>query len=92
MAYVSNLKPSHRPPTPSLNNGRVQRNSRRAFFGSGKQVLSTPQIMRWTHPRPSPVGRHRQRQSLRRVLDRYSGRGAGVGRPILWRLRNSGEK
>src|SRR6266511_2058125 len=56
MAHVSNLKPWHRPPTPSLDRGPIQRRARRAFVGSGKQVLSTSEIMRWTHPRPRPVG------------------------------------
>jgi hypothetical protein len=92
MAHVNNLKPWHRPPTPSLDNGPIQQRARRAFFGSGKQVLSTSEIMQWTHPRPRPVGgRHRQRQSLRRVLDRYCiriGRAGGMGRPILWKLKD----
>ena len=52
MAYVSNLSPSHRPPQPSLNNGPVQRRVRRAFVATGQSVLSTTQIMDWSHPRP----------------------------------------
>jgi hypothetical protein len=70
----------------------IQRRARRAFVGSGKQVWSTSEIMRWMHPRPRPIGgRYRQRQSLRRVLERYCervGRSASVGRPILSRLKD----
>jgi hypothetical protein len=31
------------------------------------------------------------RRALERIADRV-GRGTSIGRPILWRLRNSGEK
>jgi hypothetical protein len=86
MAHVSNLDPSRRPPRPSLNNGPIQRRARRAFLGSGMEVMTTPQIARWTHPR----GTSRRYRYLREVLRRYCekvGRSAGVGRPWLWRLK-----
>src|SRR5512133_512221 len=54
MACIANLSPSHRPPQPSLNNGPVQRRLRRAFVATGQSVLSTTQIMDWSHPRPVP--------------------------------------
>ena len=91
MARPYNLSPLHRPPQPSLDRGPVQRRARRAFIASGLEVMSTPQIAEWTHPRGTSR-RHAYRY-LRDVLERYcirAARGSGVGRPILWRLRNSG--
>jgi len=94
MARVGNLSPLHRPPTPSLDRGPVQRRVRRAFIAMDKPVLSTSQIVEWTHPRPG-TDRHHARRSVRRVCERYCVRvgcsDTGSGRPILWRLRNSGE-
>ena len=90
MACIANLSPSHRPPQPSLNNGPVQRRVRRAFVATGQSVLSTTQIMDWSHPRPG-TNWHHARRSVRRVCERYCervGRGTGIGRPLLWRLRN----
>jgi hypothetical protein len=52
MADVCNLSPLHRPPTPSLDRGPVQRRVCRAFIAMDKPVLSTSQIVEWTHPRP----------------------------------------
>jgi len=52
MGHVCNLSPLHRPPTPSLDRGPVQRRVRRAFIAMDKPVLSTSQIVEWTHPRP----------------------------------------
>src|SRR6266550_8483520 len=69
MAYVCNLSPSHRPPQPSLKNGPVQRRVRRAFVATGQSVLSTTQIMDWSHPRPG-TNRHHARRSVRRVCTR----------------------
>jgi hypothetical protein len=40
MARVYNLSPSHRPPQPSLNNGRVQKRIRRAYVATGLRVMS----------------------------------------------------
>jgi hypothetical protein len=94
MACIANLSPSHRPPQPSLNNGPVQRRVRRAFVAMDKPVLSTSQIVAWTHPRPW-TDRHHARRSVRRVCERYCERvgrsPTGSGRAVLWRLRNSGD-
>jgi hypothetical protein len=70
MAHVCNLSPLHRPPTPSLDRGPVQRRVRRAFIATGKPVLSTSQIVEWTHPRPG-TDWHDARRSVRRVCERY---------------------
>ena len=94
MAHVCNLSPLHRPPTPSLDNGPVKHRVRREFIATGKPVLSTSQIVEWTHPRPG-TDRHYARRFVRRICERYCervGRGdSGSGRPILWRLRDSAE-
>ena len=66
MAHVCNLSPLHRPPTPSLDCGPVQRRVRRAFMAADKPVLSTSQIVEWLHPRPG-TDRHHARRSVRRV-------------------------
>jgi hypothetical protein len=89
MAHVSNLSPSDRPPTPSLDRGPIQVRTWRAFIGSGLEVMSTPQIAEWTHPRGTSR-RHAYRH-VRDVCERYcvrAGRASTVGRPILWRLRD----
>jgi hypothetical protein len=92
MVHVCNISPSHRPPTPSLDRGPVQRRARRAFIATGLTVMTTTQIAEWTHPRATSR-RHAYRY-LRDVLERYCvrvGRGAGRGPPILWKLRDSNE-
>jgi hypothetical protein len=92
MAHVCNLSPLHRPPTPSLDRGPVQRRVRRAFIAADKRVLSTSQIVEWSHPCPG-TDWHHARRSVRRVCERYCervGRHTGSGRPILWRLRHTG--
>ena len=94
MAHVCNLSPLHRPPTPSLDNGPVQRRVRRAFIATNKPVLSTSQIVEWSHPRPG-TDWHHARRSVRRVCERYCERvgrsDSGSGRAILWRLRDRPE-
>ena len=42
------LSPWHRPPRPSLDRGPVRVRVRRAFVGSGLEVMSTSEIMQWT--------------------------------------------
>jgi hypothetical protein len=89
MAHVCNISPSHRPPRPSLDRGPVQRRARRAFLASGMEMLSTPQIAEWTHPRGT--SRRNAYRYLRDVLERYcirAARDSGVGRPLLWKLRD----
>ena len=93
MAPAGNLSPLNRPPQPALDSGRVQKRIRRAYVATGKLVLSTSELMRWTHPRPGG-NRHNHRRAIRGAAERYCvrvGRGSGVGRPIQWRLRNSAD-
>jgi hypothetical protein len=83
-----NVSPWQRISRPSLNNGPIQRRVRRAFLGTGSRLLSTSQLLEWTHPRPG--NKHNHRRSIRRVAERYCervGRDRSVGRPALWRLR-----
>jgi hypothetical protein len=88
MPLSANLLPKFRPPTPSLNRGPIQVRARRAFIGSGLEVMSTPEIAAWVYVRKPP-----QRYAhLRRVLARYAervGRGSDWGSPILWRLKHT---
>jgi hypothetical protein len=65
MARGGNLSPLHRPPTPSLDRGPIQRRVRRAFIAWGKAVFSTSQLIQWTHPRARGTG-HNKRRSVRR--------------------------
>src|SRR5262249_30875403 len=92
MACIDNLTPGlHRPPTPSLDRGPIQRRVRRAFVGTGRAVLSTSQLLEWAYPRARGT-RHDMRHAIRRVCERYCekvGRDTSIGRPILWRLRNT---
>jgi hypothetical protein len=97
MAQTPNL--ALRPAKPALGRGRVQAGVKRAFLATGKPVLSTTELLAWTHPRPIWVRRRNprnyQRRAIRRVCKRLCicvGHGSGIGRPILLRLRNDGEK
>jgi hypothetical protein len=85
-----------RPAKPALGNSRVQKAVRYAFIGTRQQVLSTSEIMLWTHARPVCAARRYLRngygQTVRRACERLCervARGASTGRPILWRLRNT---
>jgi hypothetical protein len=65
----------------------VQHRARRAFIGSGLEVMTTVEIARWTHPQGT--SRRNAYRHLRDVLERYAKRcGRSPGRPILWRLRD----
>jgi hypothetical protein len=86
-----------RPPTPSKGRGPIQVRIRRAFIASGAEVLSSSAIYEWTYVRRRlgrcktlPFGIYsRTRRTLRAMCDPV-GRSTSIGRPILWRLRNSG--
>jgi len=77
-----------RPAKPSLNNGPVQRAARRALQALGE--ASTSEVAAWTHRNPT----RRRTRHTRVVLGRIAeivGRAPTIGRPWLWRLRNSHE-
>jgi hypothetical protein len=87
-----------RPPTPSKGRGPVQVRIRRAFMASGAEVLSTSAIYAWTHARrrhrhhkSMPLGIYsRTLRTLRMMCDPVE-RAPTIGRPWLWRLRNTEE-
>jgi hypothetical protein len=79
--HVRNFSPKFRPTQPSLDNGPVQRRVRRTFIATGKPVLSTSEIVEWSHPHPG-TDWHHARRSVRRVCERYCvrvGQGTQLG-------------
>ena len=93
MGNVRNL--SRRPPRPSRLRGPVQRGVWRAFIMSGRD-LTTSELMEFTHTLAMHRGKNSQRErenhcrSIRRAAVEIAtqvGRGAGRGRPRLWRLK-----
>ena len=84
-----------RPPTPAEARGSIQRAIRRGFVASGAEALTSAQIYNWAYVRRRmgrcktlPAGVYsRALRTLRAMCDPV-GRGGGVGRPILWRLRD----
>jgi hypothetical protein len=81
---------------PAFGNGRLQRLARRALIVLGE--ATTSQVMEWTCCRKRLHGRRiecHDYRAARRALDRVAvrvGRARSIGRPILWRLRNSAEE
>jgi hypothetical protein len=95
MAHVCNLSPLHRSPTPSLDRGPVQRRVRRAFIATDKPVLSTSQIVEWSHIlAPAPIGTMRGVLSVASVsataMRRWLPQGCGKCR--LWWPRLIGSR
>jgi len=81
-----------RPPQTSQRLGRLKRAARRLFWLG--DVVSTGALADAAYPRKRRCT-PRDYELLRDVLRRYAdpvSRGGGRGRPLLWRLRNSGEK
>ena len=87
-----------RPRTPAKGRGAVQRAIKRAFAATSASALTSTQIYDWAHARrrlgrrkSMPFGVYsRTLRTLRAMCDPV-GRGSGVGRPILWRLRDRPE-
>jgi hypothetical protein len=68
---------------------------RRAFAMSGLEVLTTSELLDWTHARRRlerrtlPLGLYsRTHRTAAQVAERV-GHGLGPGRPWLWRLKDS---
>ena len=82
-----------RPFAPNACRGRIQVQVRRAFLAAGDVVLSTTEVFNFTFARARRIHwRRRHRWSVIRVLDQLChrvGRAPTIGRPWLWRLRNS---
>jgi hypothetical protein len=75
-----------RPARPALNNGPVQRRARRALLALGE--ASTSEVSLWVHRLPTPARTGYTRRVLLRMAERV-GRAPTIGRPWLWRLRDS---
>jgi hypothetical protein len=87
----------HRPHAPARDRGRLQVQIRRAFAVHGP-VVSSSSIYDWCYARRRlMLGKPLtlpHRYSVWRILMTIGdpiGRGAGSARPILWRLRDTGE-
>jgi hypothetical protein len=88
---------AHRPARPAFSHGRIQKAARRVLLLLDGQA-TTRDVVDWGYCR-KVLRRRRIEKSdyrlVRRALDRIAdriGRSTSIGRPILWRLRDSGEK
>jgi hypothetical protein len=82
-----------RPHAPNAGRGRIQVIVRRAFLVGGP-VLSSSQIYDWCFTKRrklTTLKGYMAWRVLRQIADPV-GRATTIGRPTLWRLRNSGEK
>ena len=82
----------HRPAKPALNRGRLQIAARRLFLLS--DVVATSDVTAAGYPQKQRLMPH-DYKAARRALARIAvpvGYGGRSGRPMLWRLRHSGEK
>jgi len=81
------------PAKPALNRGRVQRLARRALLALG--TASTSEVLDWTCVRKRRRANNDNR-AARRALEQIGairiGRAKTIGRPMLWRLRNTDEE
>jgi hypothetical protein len=93
-AFHLNLR--KKPPAPSKGRGSVQRAIRRAFMASGAGVLTSTDIYDWAHGRrrfgrrkSMPFGIYSRTLRTLRAMCEPVGRAPTIGRPWLWRLRDS---
>ena len=87
-----------KPHAPSKGRGPVQRAIRRVFMASGAEVLNSTEIYNWAHGRrrfgrrkSMPFGVYSRTLRTLRAMCEPVGRAPTIGRPWLWRLRNSHE-
>jgi len=87
-----------RPPTPAKARGSIQRAIRRAFAASGAEALTSAQIYDWAYVRRRlgrcktlPAGVYSRALRTLKVMCYRVGRGTSIGRPWLWRLRNTAD-
>jgi hypothetical protein len=82
-----------RPHAPNAGRGRLQKQIARAFMTHG-DVVSASDIYRWCERwQQRPFGMP-ERWSIVRILERVAvraGRAETIGRPWLWRLRNTAD-
>src|SRR5262249_37300046 len=92
-AALRNL--SRRLPKPALGRGCVQRACRRVLWTYGE--CSTSQVIAWAYARQLLIGGERRRNGFNRAVRRSLaaigairvGRAQTIGRPVLWRLKDS---
>jgi hypothetical protein len=95
MGNLHNL--AHRPAKPALHRGRIQKAARRVLLLLDGEA-TTRDVVNWGYCRKLLRGRRIEKANyrlVRRALDRIAdrvGRGCGRGKPLLWKLRNSGGK
>ena len=87
-----------KPHAPSKGRGPVQRAIRRVFMASGAEVLTSTEIYDWAHVRrrlgrrkSMPFGVYSRTLRTLKVMCYRVGRGTSIGRPWLWRLRNTAD-
>jgi hypothetical protein len=87
-----------RPPTPAKARGSIQRAIRRAFAATSASALTSTQIYDWAHGRrrlgrrkSMPFGVYSRTLRTLKVMCYRVGRGTSIGRPWLWRLRNTAD-
>jgi len=89
-ASIRNL--ARRLPKPAMGRGRLQRAARRALLAHGG-TATTVEVAQWAYVRKVVRGERLDdddRRHVRRALDQIAervGRAGGMGRPIIWRLR-----
>jgi hypothetical protein len=87
-----------RPRTPAKGRGAVQRAIKRAFAATSASALTSTQIYDWAHVRrrlgrrkSMPFGVYSRTLRTLKVMCYRVGRGTSIGRPWLWRLRNTAD-
>jgi len=88
---------AHRLARPATGRGRIQKAARRVLLLLDGEA-TTRDVVDWGYCRKVQRGERIEkadyrhvRRALERIADRV-GRGTSIGRPILWRLRNTEEK
>jgi hypothetical protein len=80
-----------RPHAPNAGRGRLQVQIRRAFMVGGNELTSS-EVYDWAYSRRRSHLSEAARWSVHRILHQLAdpvGRASTIGRPWIWRLRNS---
>jgi hypothetical protein len=85
---------AHRPAKPAKNRGRIQKAARHALLLLDGEA-TTRDVVSWGYCRKVLRGQRIEKSDyrlVRRALDRIAvrvGRAGGIGRPIVWRLKDA---
>jgi hypothetical protein len=88
--WIAHPNLQRRPHAPAAGRGRLQVQIRRAFVGH--RLRTSSQIYDWAYARNRRRPNQCRRHSVRRILLQIAepiGRAPTIGRPWLWRLRDS---